>query len=62
MLRFPSIRVYMWLGFAVGGAIYAKTLRRIVAFFQKKCYNMLRRIVSKAKRKKKLSKVREEKV
>lgn len=55
-LRFPSFRVYMWIGYALGFLIYLKTLRRIVAFLQKVCYNVLCKIVKKAKFKKKLSK------
>lgn len=62
ILEFPRFRVYMWLGYAVGGIIYAKTLRRIVAFSEKVCYNILIKAVKKAKSKKKLSKTREEKV
>lgn len=56
LLRFPSFRAYMWLGYALGGGLYAKTLRRMVAFLEKVCYNVLRNIVIKAKTKKKLSK------
>ena len=49
-LYFPSFRVYMWLGFAVGGIIYSKTLRRIVAFSEKVCYNKVAKLVKKAKK------------
>ncbi len=55
-LRFPSIRVYMWIGYALGGVLYAKSLRRIVAFCQNKCYNVIYKVANKAKIKKKLSK------
>ncbi len=55
LLHFPSFRGYMWLGFGLGGALYAKTLRRIVAFLEKVCYNMIRKLFIKAKSKKKLS-------
>lgn len=51
VLRFPTFRVYMWLGYALGGIIYLKTLRRIVAFLENVCYNVVRQ---KAKSKKKL--------
>ncbi len=57
LLKFPSVRAYMWLGYGLGGIIYAKTLRRILDFCQKKCYNVLRQVISKAKIRKKLSKV-----
>lgn len=59
LLSFPDIRVYMWIGYALGGLIYAKTLRRIVAFLEKVCYNTFARLVKKAKTKKKLLKERE---
>ena len=52
-MRFPSFRGYMCLGWAVGGAIYLKFLHRIVAFCEKVCYNVLVKIVTKAKSKEK---------
>ncbi len=51
-LRFPSFRVYMWLGFGLGGGLYSKTLRRMVAFLEKVCYNMLRKVATKLKKRK----------
>lgn len=61
LLHFSGFRVYIWLGFAVGGALYSKTLRRILAFFENICYTKVRKLISivinKAKRKKKLSKL-----
>ena len=57
-LHFPNFRAYMWLGYICGGIIYLKTLRRILAFFERLCYNMLRKVLVKAKNKKKLSKNR----
>lgn len=59
LFGFPDIRVYMWIGYSLGGLIYAKTLRRIVAFLEKLCYNGFARLVKKAKTKKKLLKERE---
>lgn len=50
-LHFPDFRVYMWLGYALGGIIYLKTLRRIVAFLENVCYNVVQQ---KVKSKKKL--------
>ncbi|MBE5747041.1 MAG: hypothetical protein E7352_02560 [Clostridiales bacterium] len=55
--RFPALRVYMWIGYAVGGIIYLKTLRRILAFLQKVCYNRIAKMAEKYKTKKKLSKM-----
>ncbi len=55
LLDFPSLRVYMIIGYAIGGIIYLKTLRRIVAFFEKVCYNKIIKLIRKAKNKKKLS-------
>ena len=54
-LSFSGFRVYFWLGFALGGTLYSKTLRRTLAFLENVCYNVLRRIINKAKSKKKLS-------
>ena len=56
---FPTIRIYMWMGYALGGVLYWKTLRRILAFLEKVCYNSLAKIAKKAKTKKKLLKERE---
>ncbi len=55
--RFPNLRFYMWIGYAVGGIIYLKTLRRIVAFLEKVCYNKAIKVAKKVKTKKKLSKM-----
>ena len=54
--RFPDLRFYMWIGYGLGWIIYLKTLRRIVAFLQKVCYNKAIKVVKKVKTKKKLSK------
>ena len=53
--RFPVFRVYMWIGYALGGIIYLKTLHRMVAFFKKVCYNMFNRLVKRAKKARKNS-------
>lgn len=53
LLRFPDFRVYMGVGWLIGLIIYAKTLRRIVAFCEKVCYNSIARMVERAKNKKK---------
>ena len=57
--NFPTQRIYMWIGYALGGVLYSKTLRRILAFFEKVCYNMLVKVANKAKTKKKLLKKKE---
>jgi hypothetical protein len=57
LLHFSGFRAYMWLGFALGGIGYAKTLRRILAFLENMCYNVIYKMVIKAKSKKKLSKL-----
>ncbi len=44
LLKFPSFRVYMWIGCFCGGILYLKSVRRIVAFFEKICYNKLVKI------------------
>ena len=53
LLHFSGFRVYMWLGFGLGGALYSKTLRRIVAFLENMCYNLIYKLAMKAKSKKK---------
>ncbi len=55
-LHFPNFRVYMGVGWTVGLIIYAKTLRIIVAFFEKVCYNNITKLVKRAKKDKKLLK------
>ncbi len=49
LFRFPEFRVYMSVGYGVGGVIYLKTLHRMVAFFGKVCYNMLTKVIKKTK-------------
>lgn len=55
LLKFPSFREYMCIGYLLGGIIYAKTLRRILAFCEKVCYNILARVVKRQKSEEKLS-------
>ena len=52
LFHFPDFRVYMWIGYAVGLGLYLKTLRRILAFCEKVCYNKLVKVLKKAKSKK----------
>ena len=51
--RLPSFRLYMWIGFLLGGIIYCKTLRRILAIFQKLCYNICKKVLKRKKREEK---------
>lgn len=51
--RFPEFRTYTWIGYALGGIIYAKTLRKIVAFLENMCYNKIIKVIKKAKKKEK---------
>ena len=60
LFHFPAFRVYMSVGWGVGGIIYAKTLRRMVAFFEKMCYTVCTRMVRKAKSKDKSLQKRED--
>ena len=55
-LRFPDFRGYMALGWGIGLIIYIKTMRRIVAFFEKVCYNGITKLGKRAKTDKKLLK------
>lgn len=52
-LHFPSFRGYTWLGYALGGIIYLKTLHRILAFFENVCYNKFTKLIKKAKKREK---------
>ena len=54
LLNFPTLRGYMWIGYALGGVLYSKTLRRMVAFLEKVCYNDLAKRLKRQKSKKKL--------
>ena len=60
LFHFPSFRVYMSIGWLLGGIIYAKTLRRMVAFFENMCYNVLVKVLKKAKSKDKSLQRRED--
>ena len=60
LFHFPAFRVYMSVGWLIGGIIYAKTLRRMVAFFQKICYTIYTKVVKKAKSKDKSLQKRED--
>jgi hypothetical protein len=60
--NFPSFRAYIWLGYAVGGILYSKILRRIVAFLEKLCYNVLNKMLKWQKSKRKLLKKQEKKL
>ena len=56
--RFPALRVYMWIGYAVGGIIYLKTLHKVVAFLGNLCYNICKERLKKHKEKRRNSKKR----
>ena len=60
LFHFPSFRVYISVGWLFGGIIYAKTLRRMVAFLERMCYNILVTMVRKAKGKDKSLQRRED--
>ena len=55
-LHFPDFRWYMSVGYGLGFIIYLKILHRIVAIFEKVCYNIYTQGVKKAKKQEKLSK------
>lgn len=54
---FPSFRLYMALGNAIGLILYLKSVHRIVDFFEKLCYNSF----IKAKKRRKNRKVSQDK-
>ena len=45
--KFPSFRVYMGIGYLLGGILYLKILHKIVAFFKRICYNNIRKAIKK---------------
>ena len=61
LFRFPDFRVYMWIGYALGGIIYLKSLHRIVAFFGNVCYNKITKLAKKARKREKTLKKEVEK-
>lgn len=50
LLRFPDFRIYMFVGIGLGFTLYLKSLHRIVAFFEKVCYNNVRKLINKVKK------------
>ena len=52
-LHFPGLRGYMCLGWVLGGTIYLIILHKILALCKKVCYNVLVKMVTKAKSKEK---------
>ena len=55
LLHFPNFRVYMIVGYAIGGIIYLKTLHRILAIFENVCYNVILEAVKRLKKARKNS-------
>ena len=49
-LHFPAFRVYIGIGYALGGIIYLKILHKTLAIFKKVCYNMSTKMVEKVKK------------
>ena len=49
-LQLPTTRLYAWLGFLIGGIIYLKSLRRMVAILENLCYNRYRSLRQKTKK------------
>ena len=52
-LYFPDFRGYICIGWTLGWAIYSRILHKIVALCGKVCYNVLVKMVKKAKSKEK---------
>ena len=57
--EFPAFRVYIWIGYLVGGILYLKILHKIVAFFKKICYNEISKGIKRATDKDKTLKKRD---
>ncbi len=49
---FSEFRAFMAVGYGLGIIIYLKTLHRIVAFFEKVCYNRITKVIKIRKRNK----------
>lgn len=50
VFRFHGVRVYVWGGYLLGGTLYLIFLHRIVAFFERMCYNKITEVVKRAKK------------
>ena len=48
-LKFPDFRIYFWLGYALGGILYLKSLHKIIAFLEKLCYNKITKLIKRSK-------------
>lgn len=59
-LDFPDFRLYMCIGYGVGGIIYLKTLHKVVAFLKKICYTIAIKVCKSFKKARKNSPGREE--
>jgi hypothetical protein len=46
LLSFPEFRLYMAVGLGVGFWLYYKFLRFLLAFFEKVCYNIKRKVAN----------------
>lgn len=55
LLHFSGFRAYMWLGFGLGGGLYLKILRRILAFWENMCYNFVHKRLFKSQKQEKNS-------
>lgn len=53
LLHFPSFRVYIGIGYVIGGIIYFKILHKTVAIFKKICYNNLTETLKRLKKQEK---------
>ena len=47
---FPDFRIFTYVGLALGLLIYSKSLRRVVAFLRKTCYNKLEKLKNRVLR------------
>ena len=56
ILEFSSFRAFMAVGYGLGFIIYLKILHRILAFFEKVCYNTVKKALKRLKKNKKTEK------
>ena len=57
LLKFPDFRAFMGVGYAVGLILYLKSIHRILDFFEKKCYNTVKKAVKRLKLRKNTKKL-----
>lgn len=50
IFHFQGVRVYAWCGYCIGGILYLIFLHRILAFFERVCYNKIVKLANRIKK------------